>query len=238
MANKIQLKRGLKSKLPTLSSGEVAYTTDTRELYVGTGSGNVNVTGGGWYTGTSMSGTSTTTGAYSYSSCPMVKVGDLYLNTYDGYVYRCTTAGSGSSAKWTYQGSIRGPIGNPGPKGEEGDDLNCVYSTTRTYVGNWIDSQPIYRVVWAIPVSKVRMYTDTFMYNIEDIVGDLPTTNCPIPLDCAQLISERYLLKGGYGNRESCVVTDRFTLAKVVTDSTTSYGKDNYTVYCILEYIE
>lgn len=42
MANKIQLRRGLKSKLPTLSSGEPGYTTDTRELYIGTGSGNVN----------------------------------------------------------------------------------------------------------------------------------------------------------------------------------------------------
>ena len=45
MANKIQIRRGLKSKLPTLSSGELAYTTDTRETFVGTGSGNVNMGG-------------------------------------------------------------------------------------------------------------------------------------------------------------------------------------------------
>lgn len=112
MANKIQLRRGLKSQLPSLSSGEPAYTTDTRELFIGTGAGNVNMGGSQWYTGTAISGTSTTTGAYSYSACPLVKVGDCYLNTSYGYVYQCTTAGSGTSAKWTYKGSIRGATGS------------------------------------------------------------------------------------------------------------------------------
>lgn len=112
MANKIQIRRGQKSALPTLSSGEPAYTTDTRELFVGTGSGNVNMGGSHWYMGTAMSGTSTTTGAYSYSACPQVKLDDMYLNTSNGNVYVCTMAGSGSSAKWTYQGCIKGPQGD------------------------------------------------------------------------------------------------------------------------------
>lgn len=114
MANKIQVRRGLKSQLPSLSAGEPAYTTDTRELFIGTGSGNVNMGGSQWYTGTAISGTSTTTGAYSYSACPLVKVGDCYLNTSYGYVYQCTTAGSGTSAKWTYQGCIKGAQGATG----------------------------------------------------------------------------------------------------------------------------
>lgn len=50
MANKILLRRGLKSKLPTLSAGEPAYTTDSREFFMGTGSGNVNMGGSQWYT--------------------------------------------------------------------------------------------------------------------------------------------------------------------------------------------
>ena len=82
MANKILLRRGLKSKLPTLSAGEPAYTTDSREFFMGTGSGNVNMGGSQWYTGTAMSGTSTSS-TYSYTSCPLVKVGDIYLNTYN-----------------------------------------------------------------------------------------------------------------------------------------------------------
>ena len=113
MANKILLRRGTRAKIPTLSAGEPAYTTDTRELFMGTGSGNVNMGGSQWYTGTAMSGNSTSS-TYSYTSCPFVKVGDIYLNTSYGYIYQCTTAGSGSSAKWVYKGTIRGPQGVPG----------------------------------------------------------------------------------------------------------------------------
>lgn len=111
MANKIQIRRGLKSKLPTLSSGEPGYCTDTKEFFVGTGSGNVNMGGSHWYTGTEMSGTSTSS-EYSYASCPDVKVGDMYLNTSYGYTYQCKTAGKGTEAKWQYKGSIRGAQGS------------------------------------------------------------------------------------------------------------------------------
>lgn len=114
MANKILLKRGDKSKLPALTQGEPAFVTDTRELYIGTGSGNVNIGGSMWYKGTDMSGTSATTGAYNYSACPLVKVGDTYLNTSNGNIYECTTAGSGTSAKWTYKGCLKGPQGESG----------------------------------------------------------------------------------------------------------------------------
>ena len=107
MANKIQLKRGLKSRLSTLSAGEPAFTTDTRELFLGTGSGNVNMSGNKWYNGTAMNGTSTST-TYTYSACPLVKLGDMYLNTTTGGVYECTTAGSGTAARWTYRGSLKG----------------------------------------------------------------------------------------------------------------------------------
>jgi hypothetical protein len=40
MAYKIQLRRGLKNDLPSLDNGEVAYTQDTNELYIGTAEGN------------------------------------------------------------------------------------------------------------------------------------------------------------------------------------------------------
>jgi len=41
MANKIQIRRGLKTALPTLDAGEPGFATDTGELYVGDGVGNV-----------------------------------------------------------------------------------------------------------------------------------------------------------------------------------------------------
>lgn len=114
MANKIQIRRGLKSAMPQGSAGEPLYATDTRELFVGTGSGNVNMGGSHWYRGTAISGTSTTANAYSYAACPDVKVDDIYLNTSNGNVYACTTAGSGTTAKWTYQGCIKGTKGDTG----------------------------------------------------------------------------------------------------------------------------
>jgi hypothetical protein len=43
MANKIQLKRGLVSDLPTLSAGEPAFTTDTNNVYVGNGTTNIQL---------------------------------------------------------------------------------------------------------------------------------------------------------------------------------------------------
>lgn len=41
MASTIQIKRGLKEKLPTLAEGEPAFTTDTKEFFIGDGSNNV-----------------------------------------------------------------------------------------------------------------------------------------------------------------------------------------------------
>ncbi len=60
--------------------------------------------GSQWRTGTLLSGTSSTTGAYYSASMPASLVGDMYLNTSYGYIYQCTTAGTGSAAKWTYKG--------------------------------------------------------------------------------------------------------------------------------------
>lgn len=41
MANRIQIRRGLKSQLPTLALGEFGLCTDTKEIFIGTPTGNV-----------------------------------------------------------------------------------------------------------------------------------------------------------------------------------------------------
>ena len=48
MANIIKIKRGLSSNInnTTLEQGELAITTDTQDLYIGTDSGNKKVGGG------------------------------------------------------------------------------------------------------------------------------------------------------------------------------------------------
>lgn len=40
MADTVQIKRGLKSGIPTFLAGELGYCTDTQELYIGTNAGN------------------------------------------------------------------------------------------------------------------------------------------------------------------------------------------------------
>ena len=46
MANKLQFKRGLKSKLPSSADeGMPLWCTDTKELYIGTGTGVAKVGG-------------------------------------------------------------------------------------------------------------------------------------------------------------------------------------------------
>lgn len=42
----IQFKRGNEADLPILQSGEPAFTTDTKKLYIGTGTENVPISGG------------------------------------------------------------------------------------------------------------------------------------------------------------------------------------------------
>ncbi|OFV72119.1 hypothetical protein [Acetobacterium wieringae] len=46
----IQFKRGNKVDLPILESGEPAFTTDTKNLYIGTGTENVQIAGDQTYT--------------------------------------------------------------------------------------------------------------------------------------------------------------------------------------------
>lgn len=43
MANKIQIKRGLKENLPVLNIGEPALCTDTKELFIGDGTNNIKI---------------------------------------------------------------------------------------------------------------------------------------------------------------------------------------------------
>jgi len=46
MSNTIQVRRGAEANLPTLAAGELGFCTDTHELYVGTGSGNIKISTG------------------------------------------------------------------------------------------------------------------------------------------------------------------------------------------------
>ena len=70
--------------------------------------------GGKWYTGTSITGTSTSPTIFSGSGISNAVVGDMYLNTSTDNVYQCTVEGNASTAKWIYTGNIKGNPGNQG----------------------------------------------------------------------------------------------------------------------------
>lgn len=75
--------------------------------------------GSQWFSGTALTGTSSSDVSSSSLTEDYLE-GDYYLNTSYGYVYRCTTAGTGTGAKWRYQGSIRGATGSSGSTGSQG----------------------------------------------------------------------------------------------------------------------
>lgn len=75
--------------------------------------------GGRWYTGTGITGTSTTAAVFSGSGVADAVVGDMYLNTETSNFYRCTLAGGASTAKWAYAGSSKGLKGDQGDPGED-----------------------------------------------------------------------------------------------------------------------
>lgn len=82
--------------------------------------GDDGVRGSKWYTGTAITGTSTTATIFSGTEIVDALVNDMYLNTSTGHTYRCTVAGAANAAKWVYAGSIKGSTGAKGDKGDTG----------------------------------------------------------------------------------------------------------------------
>ena len=76
--------------------------------------GATGTAGGKWYSGTGITGTSTTATVFSGSGVSSAVVGDMYLNTSTQNTYRCTTAGAASAAKWVYVSNIKGQTGAAG----------------------------------------------------------------------------------------------------------------------------
>ena len=93
----------------TLSNGETAT------FNVKNGSkGSTGTRGSQIYSGTAITGTSTTATVFSSSGISSALVNDIYINTSTWNVYQCTTAGAASAAKWKYVGNIKGATGAAG----------------------------------------------------------------------------------------------------------------------------
>ena len=92
--------------------------------------GGAGTRGALWYSGTAITGTSTTANTFSGSGISSAIVGDMYLNTDTGNTYRCTTAGNASTAKWVYVDNLTGPQGSTGETGASGTAGGRWYAGT------------------------------------------------------------------------------------------------------------
>ena len=81
-----------------------------------------------WYTGTGITGTSTTPTTFSGSGVSNAKVVDMYLNTSTQNTYRCVVAGTAQVAKWVYASNIRGVHGDKGDKGDDAITMSITSS--------------------------------------------------------------------------------------------------------------
>jgi len=72
--------------------------------------GATGAAGSKWYTGTAITGESTTPAAYP-TGIASAAVNDMYLNIQTNNTYQCTTAGNASTALWVYVGNIEGAEG-------------------------------------------------------------------------------------------------------------------------------
>lgn len=101
--------------------------------------------GGRWYSGTSITGTSTTATVFSGSGISSAVIGDMYLNTSTYNTYRCTLGGDASTAKWVYVNNIKGVHGDTG-KGVSSIVNQYYLSTSNTTQtgGSWSSTVPPY----------------------------------------------------------------------------------------------
>ena len=127
------------SNLGGAAGGEITLTFSTGSTQVGTkrftwSKSITGATGAGgssaqWYSGTGITGTSTTATVFSNSGVSSAKVGDMYLNTSTQNTYRCTVAGAASAAKWVYVSNIKGATGTSATNvvcGNEAVSIPCT----------------------------------------------------------------------------------------------------------------
>ena len=132
---------GWSATIPPVEQGQYLWTRVTTTYTDNTTSvsysvakqgstGATGITGSQWYSGTGITGMSTTATVFTGSGVANARVNDMYLNTSTGYTYKCTVAGNASTAKWVYTGSIKGGKGDPGNTG------NGISSATITYASS------------------------------------------------------------------------------------------------------
>ena len=102
--------------------------------------GGTGAAGGRWYSGTGITGTSTTATIFSGSGVSSAVVGDMYLNTSTYNTYRCTVAGAASAAKWVYVNNIKGTKGDTGDAGADAITIAITSSNGTIFKNSAIET--------------------------------------------------------------------------------------------------
>lgn len=126
---------GWSTTIPSVSAGQflwtrttITYTDNTTSVGYSVAkqgaTGATGTTGSQWYSGTGITGTSTTATIFANSGVANARANDMYLNTTTGDTYKCTVAGAASVAKWVYAGNIKGIQGDKGNTGATGNGIS------------------------------------------------------------------------------------------------------------------
>lgn len=102
--------------------------------------GSTGTAGGKWYTGTKITGTSTTATIFSSSGISSAVVGDMYLNTSTYNTYQCTVKGAASAAKWVYVNNIKGATGDTGAAGADAITIAITSSNGTIFKNSSIET--------------------------------------------------------------------------------------------------
>lgn len=151
---------GWSTTIPSVAQGQYLWTRVTTTYTDNTTSvsytvakqgstGATGTTGSQWYSGTGITGTSTTAAIFANSGVANARVNDMYLNTSTGNTYKCTAGGAASAAKWVYAGNIKGIQGEKGNTGATGNGIskaNIAYaasaSNTSAPTSGWQSAPP------------------------------------------------------------------------------------------------
>ncbi len=153
------------------AKGETGATGPTGVTGITGATGTPGTNGGRWYSGTGITGTSTTATIFSGSGVASAVVGDMYLNTSTDNTYRCTVAGAPAVAKWVYVNNIKGDTG------QYATEIVTQYylstSNTTQTGGSWEDSPAAYvsgryywrreKITWTNP--SATTYTEPVLDN-------------------------------------------------------------------------
>ena len=123
--------------------------------------------GNKWYTGTALSGaTSSAATGITYAN-----VGDMYLDTDSSYIYTCTTEGASGTAVWTRKENIQGASGARGSKWFSGSvHPGSSSSTDEARVGDMY-LYTTYGYVYKCTVAGSTISAATWSYQ-SDLSGD------------------------------------------------------------------